>query len=171
MQKLIAIVGMVLALGACSKPRTEAPMQRPTPIQRSATQESSKETQTAARAEPVAYSYSIIEHATPLEMFADSVVTLLVKVKNTSDRAWSVGSPVKLGFYWTDEKDKRLPEGEGRAVLRKDASPGAAVFFRCRVKAPGAPGKYRLVWDMIEEKVAWFESKGVKPLRVPVTVR
>ncbi|MBN1424988.1 hypothetical protein JXA88_10560 [Candidatus Fermentibacteria bacterium] len=176
MKDCVAVLCTFLVIGACSKPRTEAPMERQVLVkEQPAGQEATTRDSMVARPRPpeaktAAYSYSIVEHATPHEMFADSTVTVLVKVRNTSDRAWSTEGPTKLGFYWTNEENKRLRGEEGRALLRKDTPPEAAVFFQCRVKAPATPGRYRLVWDMIEEKVAWFESKGVKPLRVSVTV-
>jgi hypothetical protein len=166
----LASVGLVVI--SCSKPRTEAPMLRHTvSTERPAQAQPATEQTGREQAQPPAFSYEILEHSTPKEMFADSTVTVLIKVKNTSNRHWAKGGVVRMGFSWIDEQGKKVEQLDGRGLLRKDAKPGAAVFARCKVKAPSKPGSYRLILDMIEENVAWFGAKGAKPVRVPVTVR
>jgi len=170
MRWLAVAVSVGVAL-SCSPPRTEAPMERQVTERPAPANKMVEEEPITQGEQPTAFSYEIVEHVTPEDMARDSLVTVMVKVKNTSSRPWPKKGPIKLGFYWLDMHGERVEKLEGRIPVWKDTSPGAATYFRCRVKAPGLPGSYRLMWDMIEEKVAWFGSKGAKPVRVAVTVR
>jgi hypothetical protein len=166
MRTWIAIAVMVSVVLACTKPTPQERQPAPGPQAKPAPAAQAKR---PAPAVPE-FSYAILRHDTPKEMSADSVVLVTVRVKNTSTRAWPVRGPIQLGFYWTGQKGQRLPKEEGRALAPKEVAPDSSVAFRCRVKAPNAPGPYVLVWDMIEPGV-WFGSKGAKLLRIPVHVR
>ncbi len=117
------------------------------------------------------FAYLILKTETPQQMEIDTRVPILVNVKNTSNRVWPQKGSIKLGYYWTDQKGERIKKMEGRAPMRKEVEPGAIASLRPSVKTPLDPGKYFLVWDMIEENVAWFGSKGATPLRIPITIQ
>ncbi|MCU0612323.1 MAG: NBR1-Ig-like domain-containing protein [Candidatus Eisenbacteria bacterium] len=116
------------------------------------------------------FAYEILEHNTPLTMTADSVSLVMVKIKNTSNRAWPLAGTIKVGFYWTDDKGAEIEKMNGRALPQKDVPAGQMAYFKARVKAPSTPGTYYLVWDMLEENVAWFSKRGATPVKVAVQV-
>lgn len=118
-----------------------------------------------------AFAHQILDHDTPGVVQADSAVIVTVRVKNTSNRTWPAGGPIKLGYYWLGNDGARLEKLEGRGICKTDILPGDTAAIRVQVKAPAAPGTYLVVWDMVEEHVAWFGNRGAAPLKVPVTVQ
>ncbi len=161
MRRFLACVAVVALVGACGE-KPAPPTSKPQP----------KEPERAAPVLTAAsYSYEILSHDTPLSMMADSSIVVTVGVKNTSDRPWPSKGTIKLGCYWMDAEGQRLKSPEGRGMAPEDVVPGGVGEFRARVKAPSTPGTYSLVWDMVEEHVAWFGAKGGNPVTVTVTVQ
>ena len=117
----------------------------------------------------------------PATLDADAQVQLPVGVTNESNVTWqrqgAVG--VNLGSRWLrgiagpeDEDGKPGPQvgPEGRRSLLPDMSPGAFETIMLPVQAPHEPGDYTLEIDLVYERVAWFASRGVVPLRLPIRV-
>jgi len=83
-------------------------------------------------------------------------------VTNSGALPWqTVGSkPFQLGARW------RLADGRGelqdrlRWLLPRAVAPGETVVLDVTLEAPTRPGDYRLVWDMIQEGVNWFDARG-----------
>ena len=58
-----------------------------------------------------------------------------------------------------------------RLLLQRPVSPGQTVKLeRFVVQAPAAPGSYLLVFDLVNEEVAWFSDRGAGRLTLPVRV-
>ena len=104
-----------------------------------------------------------------------------VGVTNESRVAWRrqgyVG--VNLASRWRQgiagpEEDGSEPGPrvgpEGRRSLLPELAPGAFETVMLRVRAPDEPGDYTLEIDLVYEYVAWFEQRGVAPLRLPIRV-
>jgi hypothetical protein len=163
---LLALASCALFLVACEKTKPQVPVEKKAAAPAAKKPKPVREKRTA---DP-AYAYKIMKHETPQELAADSETSIVVRMKNSSDRTWQKQSTVKLGCYWTDESGKRIPDVGGRADVIKETTPGKIVAFKCRVKTPPEPGKYYLVWDLVEKKVGWFESKGASPLKIAVQV-
>lgn len=117
----------------------------------------------------------------PAALGAGTVVELPVGVTNESAVTWqrqgAVG--VNLGSRWhrgiarpEDEEAEPGPQvgPEGRRSLLPDMSPGAFETIMLPVQAPDEPGEYTLEIDLVYERVAWFASRGVEPLRLPIRV-
>ncbi len=157
-------------LVGCAPPRTSAPLERKQ-LPRRPPPASPTKVDSATRETPATpYAFEVLDHTVPRKVERDSTVVVLLKVKNTSTRAWPKNGPIKAGCYWLDRFGTRVANPEGRANIRKDVPPGATVHVRCTIRPPSSPGEYRLVFDMVEENVAWFGSKGARPLKVRVTV-
>ena len=98
-------------------------------------------------------------------------------VVNTSTAVWFPqhelpgGYQVNLSYHW------RAPGGEfvvfdgERTALPARMAPGEAVTVRARVRAPETAGDYVLQLDLVQERVAWFESQGSPAPSAPVTIR
>lgn len=103
-------------------------------------------------------------------------VVLRVRVRNTSMASWpnwgdSQGRGlVQLGNHWLDEKGGLLQNDDARARLQETVEPEKEVFLELAVRPPSPPGKYRLVLDMVQENVAWFQQRGNKPWAAEVDV-
>ena len=51
------------------------------------------------------------------------------------------------------------------AFLPGDVAPGESVTIEIAMRAPAAPGRYRLEFDMVSEHLAWFEDLGSEVVR------
>ncbi len=116
----------------------------------------------------------------PAALPAGAEVELPVGVTNESQVAWRrqgyVG--VNLASRWrrgiaageAGEPGPRIAP-EGRRTLLPELAPGAFETVMLRVRAPDEPGDYTLEIDLVYEHVAWFEQRGVAPLRLPIRVK
>jgi hypothetical protein len=156
----------LLLIAACETRKPDIP------VEKKASTPAAKKTKAGSetRSGDPSYAYKILRHETPQILPAGADTTVIVRVKNTSDRTWESSSELKLGCYWTDESDTRIPELGGRGSLRKDTPPGESVAFKSRVRCPPEPGNYYLVWDLVEKNVGWFGGKGGSPMKIAVKI-
>jgi hypothetical protein len=54
--------------------------------------------------------------------------------------------------------------------LLRDVEPGEAAEIEFKMRAPQAPGKYIVEFDMVAEHVTWFEDHGSSTLRQELVV-
>jgi hypothetical protein len=92
-----------------------------------------------------------------------------VRVTNTGLKTWTVEGQFHLSYHWYDV-ERRLAMDGGRTVLPHALDPGQSVSLVADVRAPGRPGSYLLLWDMVQEHTSWFSGQGVPPAAVPVTI-
>jgi hypothetical protein len=95
-----------------------------------------------------------------------------VTVVNRSPLTWQVeGSQrTRLSYHWL-YPSQRMAVFEGiRTTLRGDLPPGGRQTLIAQVQAPSTPGRYLLVWDMVQEDVSWFSLKSASYHGVPVRV-
>lgn len=99
-----------------------------------------------------------------------------VQVDNVGKLSWdsTVEKPFYLSYRWfrSDEEGGLEPvpiEGE-RTALPSRLAPGRSLGLEATVRAPGNPGSYFLIWDMVQEHTTWFSDKvGLgAPVRVSV---
>ncbi len=102
-------------------------------------------------------------------IFTDVPVTL-------SNRGWltwqSTQLPVfALSYHWLSADTEELMIYDGlRTPFTQPVEPGGDVTIQARVRAPGYPGTYLLVWDVVQEHRTWLSLEGVFPGRTRVTV-
>jgi len=96
--------------------------------------------------------------------FTDVPVTL-------SNRGWltwqSTRAPVfALSYHWlsVDTEDVVIYDGL-RTAFTTPVEPGEDVTVQARVRAPGYPGTYLLLWDIVQESRTWLSLEGVFPGR------
>jgi hypothetical protein len=101
-----------------------------------------------------------------------------ITLHNTGSIAWRRAGerPTHLSYHWTFEPEDgappRLVQFEGARIdLPSDVEPGGAVDVVAVVRAPTAPGTYRLSWDLVQENVTWFSERGSAPGEQMVDVR
>ena len=70
----------------------------------------------------------------------------------------SRSTPVQLAGWWLDKDKQRLGSEPGRSVQYWRAEPGRAVHLVGRVTAPVVPGRYTLVFGLVQESVRWFDD-------------
>jgi hypothetical protein len=102
--------------------------------------------------------------------------TIYVKLRNAGGSVWpalgdSTGNyRLSLGNHWLRENNIPVVNDDGRTGLLYDLNSGEEIEIPLTVTAPAAAGTYVLEIDMVQEGVAWFVSKGSKPLRTTVKV-
>jgi SAM-dependent methyltransferase len=113
----------------------------------------------------------------PSEIGPGQSATVQVRVTNTSDVHWPAGGIdgrgywLHLGNHWLDATGRYSSYDDGRSALPKDLAPGESLQVGVDVRAPSDVGRYELVFDMVQEDVAWFEDRGSPTVRVEVAVR
>jgi hypothetical protein len=114
----------------------------------------------------------------PAKLRAGQKQFVKVRVQNVSDVLWKVrgcGDDNKFyiaaGNQWLKaEGEQLLTRMDGRHGLPNNLKPGAEIEVPLEITAPGEPGEYILVVDLVQEQVAWFNDKGSETTKVKVSV-
>ena len=94
-----------------------------------------------------------------------------------SNRGWltwqSSQSPTfALSYHWLSADTEEVVIYDGlRTPFPQPVDPGEQVDLQARVRAPGYPGTYLLVWDVVQEHRTWLSLEGVLPARTIATVK
>jgi hypothetical protein len=82
------------------------------------------------------------------------------RIKNgTTVPIGSAGStPVRLASYWLDERGQRVAGEPERSIQPWKANAGASAHLVGRARAPTVPGRYMLVFALVQESVRWFDE-------------
>jgi hypothetical protein len=106
----------------------------------------------------------------PIGAVSASVRTAVpMTVTNTSNLTWS--SPVfALGYHVWDSAGRLVQWDGTRTLLPSIVQPGQSVNVQAILDLPSAPGTYTVRWDMLQEGVAWFSTKGVATKSQTVTI-
>jgi hypothetical protein len=98
------------------------------------------------------------------DSFNDIPVTL-------SNRGWLTWESDRvpsfaLSYHWLliDTEEVVIYDGL-RTPFPQPVDPGAKIQVQARVRAPGYPGTYLLVWDVVQEHRTWLSLEGVFPGR------
>ena len=96
-----------------------------------------------------------------------------VSLSNSGRITWqSQHAPVfalSYHFLLTGSEEIAIYDGL-RTPFAQPVEPGGTVPIAARVRAPGYPGTYVLVWDVVHEDRTWLSLEGVYPGRTIVTV-
>jgi hypothetical protein len=96
-----------------------------------------------------------------------------VTLENTGHVIWdSSDDPMfAMSYHWLRADDEAVVQFEGwRTPFPAPVEPKTRVTLPVNVRAPGTPGRYVLVWDVVHEHRAWLSTEGVTPARTFVTV-
>lgn len=96
-----------------------------------------------------------------------------VSLINTGRIAWdsTTEPPFAMSYHWLRADTNGVVQFDGwRTPFPLPVAPGAAIELPVNVKAPGEPGKYVLVWDVVHEGRAWLSTEGITPARSLVEV-
>lgn len=108
-----------------------------------------------------------------LTLRPDSFNDIPVTLSNQGHLTWqSSRLPVfALSYHWLSAETEEVLIYDGlRTPFAQAVAPGEEVHVRARVRAPGYPGTYLLVWDVVQEHRTWLSLEGVFPGRTTVTV-
>jgi SAM-dependent methyltransferase len=104
-----------------------------------------------------------------------------VTVRNRGNTLWLMKTPegdppafgggyVRCGLQLRDGKGRLLDLNYGRLSLPADVAPGDEAILPVTVQVPEKPGSYRLVFDMVNERICWFAEVGSSPVSLEFTV-
>ena len=85
-----------------------------------------------------------------------------VTLTNTGLTTWDSEAehPYRVAYHWLLADTDRAANFEGlRTTFAEPVRPGSTVTVRATVRAPGQPGQYRLMWDLVQEGRLWFSSE------------
>ncbi len=114
--------------------------------------------------------YDVPAHLT---LAAGERVQVPVGISNLGELPWKAAdqAPVRLSYHWLDASGTSILFFEGdRTALAADVAPGESQQVSAYVLAPAAPGEYVLGWDLVQDQVAWFSTRGVPLGHTAVTV-
>ena len=111
----------------------------------------------------------------PLAGTVTGVVEMPVRVENLGDTRWlsavdPIGGYVSLAGHVLDASGRLLKRGHFTCALPRDVEAGETVEFVARLHLPEQPGRFKLVVDLVDEKVAWFEQCGSSTAEIEVDV-
>jgi hypothetical protein len=107
----------------------------------------------------------------------NTIVSLPVKIKNASRGPWpALGGPdgrhwIKLAYHILDAHEHIIIFDGIRTTLPGDLAPQQEVIVQARVQAPDRPGAYIIEFDVVQEMVSWFATRGSKTMRIAIQVR
>ena len=93
-------------------------------------------------------------------------VRLSVRLTNTGDTRWLAGIPDQAGWtrlgghlHASEPGTPALDYDWYRGELTANVEPGEAITVDAKLPAIGTPGRYRVVFDLVAERVLWFAHR------------
>lgn len=109
----------------------------------------------------------------PLPPFvANTAVTVPVTITNVGRGTFPTTSsyPVSLGYHWYDGTGKAVVWDGARTKLPGDLLSGRSVTLPVQVTAPDKGGSFQLRFDLVQEGIGWFSTKGLATANVNIAV-
>jgi hypothetical protein len=93
---------------------------------------------------------------------AGALATAAVEVENAGAVVWRSGREegVHVSYHWLDELGNPIVWDGLRTALPGEVAAGDRVRVELAVRAPIPPGGYRLAFDLVDERRAWFAELG-----------
>jgi hypothetical protein len=104
---------------------------------------------------------AVVEAPPDTAIPAGAVISIPVKVTNRGRVTWdpAAAAPFQLSYHWLAADGEQVVEFEGlRTPFPAVVPPGATVAVDARVRAPGVPGRYLLLWDVVIDRRLWFST-------------
>lgn len=97
---------------------------------------------------------------------AGALHTATVEVENAGSATWrSRGDEgVQISYHWLDERGNAIVWDGIRTPLPHPVAPGERRTLELVLRGPLPPGRYRLAFDLVDERRAWFAELGNAPL-------
>ena len=108
-----------------------------------------------------------------LTLRPDSFNDIDVALSNEGRLTWqsSATPPFALSYHFLQADTEDVVVFDGlRTDFARPVEPGDEVRMKARVRAPGYPGTYLLIWDVVQEHRTWLSLEGVYPGRTTVAV-
>jgi hypothetical protein len=99
--------------------------------------------------------------------------TVPIALENTGRVVWDSSSEpmFAMSYHWLRAGSESVVQFDGwRTPFPTPIEPNTRIVLPVNVRAPGEPGKYVLVWDVVHEHRAWLSTEGVTAARTLVDV-
>jgi protein tyrosine phosphatase (PTP) superfamily phosphohydrolase (DUF442 family) len=110
----------------------------------------------------------------PASVVCGKPFALRIRVHNTSIQSWQLKpgtvAAIHASFFLWDVHDVCVAAGRS-GLFEAEVSPGQSIDLTLAVPALFAPGRYRLLVDMGDERHCWFYQTGSEPLERELLVR
>jgi len=99
-------------------------------------------------------------------------IEVVVRARNDGNTVWLAAAEWKLGHVrlGASLSDSRGSRDYWRAPIPQDTAPGQSTTIHGRLPVPDAEGEYVLVFDLVDEGVAWFREHGSEPRSLKLRV-
>jgi len=109
-----------------------------------------------------------------LKVKAGEQAVVNLKIANTGSVAWLHNNVVdyavvKIGGHLCDSGGAPINYDFLRGIFDADVQPGQEVGHALSFRID-KPGRYRLVLDLVSERIVWFEASGSKPVCLDIEV-
>jgi ubiquinone/menaquinone biosynthesis C-methylase UbiE/glycosyltransferase involved in cell wall biosynthesis len=121
---------------------------------------------TSARAPATTLRARIVVRECPTRVSGQASITVAARCENIGQSIWladprEFGGYVRFGVKLLTPDGRVLDDSRGRRPLAHDVPPGGFVDVVTEMSVEGLkPGRYRLLFDMVNELVCWFQSVG-----------
>lgn len=117
------------------------------------------------------HAFTLAEGTTPKRLRSGREVMIPLRLTNDGVTPWPASGDINVAYHWLAEDGTVVVRDGERTPVPRATWPGDTVHVEARLRAPEAPGRYRLQWDMVHEGVCWFEQQDPTPTdAVPVIV-
>ena len=92
---------------------------------------------------------------------AGGAFKVTTRATNSSSEVWPAAGPtrVNLSYRWLDSEGRLVVPDGRRTPLPRHVQAGGRIELEQVITAPAEPGSYRLVLDLVRERVSWFSLK------------
>ena len=116
-----------------------------------------------------------LESSWPANFKPGELFRARVRVRNLGDTVWLAGralqrGDVTLGVKIIDEASVACDEFHGEPALPRAVAPNEYCSLLIEHACPGAPGRYTLKMDLVNQHICWFEERGSTALYLPLVV-
>jgi hypothetical protein len=91
-----------------------------------------------------------------------------VTVTNNSNFAFTSATSMFMSYHWYDASGRLILWDGKRTSL--DLAPGQTATVLTDVIGPSTAGSYRIAFELVQEGLAWFSSRGIPPAARTVSV-
>jgi hypothetical protein len=98
-----------------------------------------------------------------LRMTAGEATTVSIAVQNSGSMRWHTSgeNAFALAYYWLADNGRPLDQGHVEVPLPQTVAPGATVEMTVKINAELPPGRYQVVWGMLQQRILWFRHRDI----------
>lgn len=115
---------------------------------------------------------TVVRDGTPPVGPAGAKLDVALELRNDGPEPWTPADGWAVSYHLlTADGEVALWDGP-RTPLASAVPPGGSVALEARLDVPPAPGRYRVVWDVVHEHVRWVSASDGTPFQgSPLEVR